>query len=213
MKETKELKESKIVVSKNGPYVVSNLPLAEESICFDKSGVPIKYKTTKKYSQNSYALCRCGNSKNKPFCDGSHLKGFDGTETARPDKGSLIQGNGLVLRDIQSLCAGAGFCHRASGTWDLINQKDKKSKDLATETACNCPSGRLTIIKDGKEIEPDFKPSISALDENGRAPLWVKGGVKIISASGKQYEIRNRVTLCRCGKSNNKPFCDGSHFD
>ena len=42
-------------------------------------------------------------------------------------------------------------------------------------------------------------------------PIWVKGGIKIISSDNKTYEIRNRVTLCRCGQSKNKPFCDGTH--
>jgi len=32
------------------------------------------------------------------------------------------------------------------------------------------------------------------------------------SADGFVYEIRNRVTLCHCGYSGNKPFCDGSHM-
>ena len=42
-------------------------------------------------------------------------------------------------------------------------------------------------------------------------PLWVRGGVQIVSADGGVYEVRSRVTLCRCGASSNKPFCDGSH--
>ena len=42
-------------------------------------------------------------------------------------------------------------------------------------------------------------------------PLWVRGGVQLIGADGFEYEVRNRMTLCRCGASKNKPFCDGSH--
>jgi CDGSH-type Zn-finger protein len=44
-------------------------------------------------------------------------------------------------------------------------------------------------------------------------PLWISGGVPIISCDGTEYEVRNRVTLCRCGRSGNKPFCDGTHVD
>ena len=42
-------------------------------------------------------------------------------------------------------------------------------------------------------------------------PLWVLGGIAVESAGGEAYEVRNRVTLCRCGASKNKPFCDGTH--
>ena len=42
-------------------------------------------------------------------------------------------------------------------------------------------------------------------------PIYVRGGIPVVSADGKTYEIRNRVTLCRCGRSDNKPFCNGSH--
>ena len=42
-------------------------------------------------------------------------------------------------------------------------------------------------------------------------PIRVKGGVRLESTDGKLYETRNRVTLCRCGKSKNKPFCDATH--
>ncbi|WP_298253461.1 CDGSH iron-sulfur domain-containing protein [Bradyrhizobium sp.] len=42
-------------------------------------------------------------------------------------------------------------------------------------------------------------------------PLWLRGGIAVISADGFEYEVRNRVTLCRCGASKNKPFCDGTH--
>ncbi|MHB8164175.1 MAG: CDGSH iron-sulfur domain-containing protein [Methanoregula sp.] len=43
------------------------------------------------------------------------------------------------------------------------------------------------------------------------------GGIVFLTqkrdADGKPYTVRNRVTLCRCGKSGNKPFCDGSHVE
>jgi hypothetical protein len=62
-------------------------------------------------------------------------------------------------------------------------------------------------------LEPKFDQSISATkdNENVIGPLWVKGGIPVESCKGKKYEIRNRVTLCRCGQSKNKPFCDGFH--
>ena len=37
------------------------------------------------------------------------------------------------------------------------------------------------------------------------------GGIPIHGADGQAYEVRNRVTLCRCGRSANKPYCDGAH--
>jgi hypothetical protein len=68
----------------------------------------------------------------------------------------------------------------------------------------------------GKEIEPEFEKSIVVVESHPRhenGPLWIRGGIPIESAYGKQYEIRNRMTLCRCGHSKNKPFCDGSHIE
>ncbi len=66
-----------------------------------------------------------------------------------------------------------------------------------------------------KEIEPEFGPSIGVVeDKQGGTigPLRVCGKIPIESADGTTYEVRNRVTLCRCGKSRNKPFCDSSHL-
>ena len=89
-------------------------------------------------------------------------------------------------------------------------------KKIAIEEAANCPSGRLVVWdKQSNPIEPDYEPSIVVTEDADGAPgpLWIRGEVEIESADGRIYEKRNRVTLCRCGKSQNKPLCDGSHFD
>jgi hypothetical protein len=75
-----------------------------------------------------------------------------------------------------------------------------------------CPSGALTYQLHPEEemIEPDYPRQISVTD-NG--PLWVTGSIPIERSDGAPVEPRNRTTLCRCGHSKNKPFCDGQHID
>jgi CDGSH-type Zn-finger protein len=215
----------KVVVTKNGPYLVSgSLPLDEEMIVSDNEGQPVKWSRGHHYPDGEkYSLCRCGQSTKEPYCDGRHAKiGFDGTETASRKKyieqAEKTSGPNLVLTDAQELCASARFCHRAGGVWKLTKDSDDaKSKEIAIQEACNCPSGRLVVWDKttGKPIEPQLEPSISLVEdpeEKVSGPIWVKGGVLLESSDRTKYEIRNRVTLCRCGRSGNKPFCDGSHF-
>src|SRR4030066_359684 len=92
-----------------------------------------------------------------------------------------------------------------------------KEKQTIIEEACDCPSGRLIFHdkKTGKPIEPNLEKSIVAVEdpsEGVSGPLWVRGCIPVESADGKTYQVRNRITLCRCGKSQNKPFCDSSHY-
>jgi hypothetical protein len=128
-----------------------------------------------------------------------------------------IEGPRLDLDDTEELCAGARFCDRAGGIWNLVEEDDAVAVRTATEEACNCPSGRLVVKdKNGKVIEPELEPGIAVVHDpaaGGMGPLWVKGGIPVTSADGKTYEVRNRVTLCRCGRSKNKPFCDASHIE
>ncbi len=219
-----EKKKYKIVVTKDGPYQVSGkLPLDKHIILVDREGNPIRWGKGDKYpDQESYALCRCGQSKNKPYCDGTHAKiGFKGTEVASRKKyleqAGKVTGPHLVLTDAEALCSAARFCHRAGGIWKLTLKSDPKSKKIAIEEACDCPSGRLVMWdkKTKKSIEPKLEPSISLVEDPDRdvsGPIWVKGGIPVESADGTVYEVRNRCTLCRCGKSHNKPFCDGTHI-
>ncbi|HUH79524.1 MAG TPA: CDGSH iron-sulfur domain-containing protein [Methanoregula sp.] len=216
----------KIIVSRNGPYLVSGgIPLATGVIAPDEEGYSHHWRKGPVYPlRESYALCRCGRSVSGPFCDGYHEKaGFDGTEVADRTpyaaKAGKIEGPDLTLTDYTDLCASARFCDRAGGIWDLTRHSDDPAaKSIAITEAGNCPSGRLVVWnkETGLPIEPEFKRSIvlveySSKDRHG--PVWVRGGIPVVSEDGGEYEIRNRVTLCRCGRSGNKPFCDSSHLD
>ncbi|VVB51860.1 Iron-binding zinc finger CDGSH type [uncultured archaeon] len=218
-------KKGRVEIERNGPYVVSgNLPLSKEIICPDEDGEPLKWAAGEKYPpQEEYRLCRCGQSKNKPYCDKTHVKiDFDGTETASLKKygeqADWVDGPDLILYDVQKLCAAARFCHREGGTWELTEKSgDKRCRETAIQQAGMCPSGRLTACdkKTKKALEPVFEQEITLVEdpeENVSGPIWVKGGVPIKASDGSEYEVRNRVTLCRCGESRNKPFCDGSHI-
>jgi CDGSH-type Zn-finger protein len=223
---TSGINDMKIKVSKNGPYLVEGgIPLIREEICNDDEGYCRKWKEVTRYPvQEKYALCRCGHSENKPFCDGTHVKiHFKGTETAGNESylhhPKIVEGQALKLEDVENLCVHARFCMRAGGIWNLTKQSGiKEARDTAIEEACNCPSGRLVIRdkKSGQVIEPELEKSIVIIEypaRNEHGPLWVRGGIPVESAEGKTYTVRNRVTLCRCGKSGNKPFCDGSHVE
>lgn len=215
----------KVKVTKDGPYLVTGgVPLSEQIMKVDQDDQCHGWEEGKKYpTQESYSLCRCGHSHNKPYCDGTHLKiKFSGTETANnvpfAEQAEVIHGPNLNLSDAQDFCASARFCHRGGGTWRLTEESDNPgARRIAIETACDCPSGRLVVSdKNGKTIEPDFEPSIGLVKDTQAekdGPLWVRGGIPVESADGETYEVRNRVTLCRCGKSTNKPFCDGRHVE
>jgi CDGSH-type Zn-finger protein len=214
----------RIKVNKDGPYLVSGkVPLIEQLVINDQDGVPCSWKEGRRFPlQRSYLLCRCGKSSKKPFCDGAHAKAkFVGTETGRgkfAEKGTeLFDGPSLELKDIRPYCSRARFCHRGKGIWKLTAESDDpEARRAAIEIAANCPAGRLVLSESstGKEIEPELEPSIGATFDPARGeegPLWVRGGIQVEGADGFLYQRRNRVTLCRCGKSKNMPFCDGSH--
>jgi CDGSH-type Zn-finger protein len=213
----------KIAITNNGPYLVSGgVPLSVESIASDEAGDSLGYQAGRAFEvKEKYALCRCGRSSSKPFCDGTHAKeGFDGTETASragyAEQAGTIEGPTLVLDDAEALCSFGRFCDVAGTVWALAEQSDDpRAREKAIEEAHLCPSGRLTVRdKAGIPLEPQFERSIRLLEDPVKAcsgPIVVRGGIEIVSSDGTSYERRNRVTLCRCGASANKPFCDGSH--
>ena len=207
----------------NGPYIVTgNIELKE--LIIDSQNNDYKMIPGRTFPVNgTYMLCRCGQSKNMPFCDGSHVHSqFDGTETAsrRPfrERAMILKGPALVLLDVEEYCSFSRFCHTLEGNaWELTEDSDNPiARKNAIKAASECPSGRLVVYdKLTKEpFEMHLEPSIAVIQDPQRGvsgPLWVQGGIPVESSDGEVYEIRNRITLCRCGKSRNKPFCDASH--
>lgn len=213
-----------VTVSKNGPYLVSGgPPLMRQTIVADRDGNSHAWREGPAYpAQDSYALCRCGHSKNKPFCDGAHQAArFEGSETASREpyraQAQLMEGPAMALSDAESLCAFARFCDANGQVWNQVNRtEDPKVRELFLRQVNDCPSGRLVAWdrSNGQAVEPTLQKSIGVIEdppEGVSGPLWLRGGIPVTAADGFSYEVRNRVTLCRCGASKNKPFCDGSH--
>jgi CDGSH-type Zn-finger protein len=213
-----------IEICKDGPYLVSGgLPLSDQSIVINDQGESLDYQEGKSYSTPSeYALCRCGQSSNKPFCDSSHAKvGFDGTETAsrQPylDQAEVFEGPTMSLADAESLCAFARFCDPKGRIWNLVYEtSDPEARRLVEFESGHCPGGRLVAFdrETGESVEPEYEPSLGLIEDTTRrvsGPIWVRGGIPVVSADGTGYEVRNQVALCRCGRSDNRPFCNGSH--
>jgi CDGSH-type Zn-finger protein len=218
--------ELKITVSLNGPYLVTGgVPLSRQVIQVDEAGNSREWRQTHVYEDSpEYLLCRCGNSNNKPFCDGSHRRvGFEGSESQAArvpylDLAREFDGPERLLTDARSLCVGARFCDPFGTVWRLVKATDEEPvRRLFDHMVGNCPSGRLVAWsrRTAEAFEPAFEPSIAVVEDPAlgvSGPLWVRGGISIESAAdGHVYESRNRLTLCRCGQSQNKPFCDGTH--
>jgi CDGSH-type Zn-finger protein len=215
--------DMKISITENGPYVIDgSVPLARQTIVTDDAGDAVEWLEGEEFeARATYSLCRCGQSGTKPFCDGSHARvGFDGTETASRSpylrEARVRRGPSWDMTDVPSLCASARFCDPNGDVWHLVKQEGAAAAQLTSCQAGLCPSGRLVVWdkETSVAIEPTFEPSVGLIEDPSQGvagPIWVRGGIPITSADGETYEVRNRVTLCRCGGSNNKPFCDGTH--
>jgi CDGSH-type Zn-finger protein len=148
MTDAKSAHGMKIVIIENGPYEVSGaVPLAIQIITED-DGNSWDWTEGKTFpTQSTYKLCRCGRSKTKPFCDGSHTNiGFDGEETASrvpiARQSETYDGPTLTLSDAEDLCAFARFCDPGGKIWSLIGQTDNpKARELVIREAMHCPAG------------------------------------------------------------------------
>ena len=209
MKQPATEQTSHITVTEDGPYMVEG---GVEVVNAEGQVVSAKGKVF---------LCRCGGSQNKPFCDGTHAeKGFVGTEVA--DRGPIEErreayaGNGITVYDDRSVCSHAGECtDNLPSVWKLKSEPwiDPKgaNADQIAEVVRRCPSGALSyaLDDDSGTVEEHLGPAVRASRDG---PYHVRGGIQVTSSDGQSYERRNRQTLCRCGASKNKPFCDGTHW-
>jgi len=176
------------------------------------------------------ALCRCGASKNKPFCDGTHnVIGFssanrtldendDTKKTAIKDKRRDYPGKEITVHDNRKICSHAAECvNNLSSVFKLgsrpwINPDASKMNDIV-DVVRRCPSGALSYSIDGVEYrdpEEQRNPIVTVL-KNG--PYHITGGIELIGENIQFGEgaSKEHYTLCRCGASENKPFCDGAH--
>jgi CDGSH-type Zn-finger protein len=218
----------KIVIRPDGPYMVKgNIPLVRKTQIVSEYGEPLTWqKTGTIETPETYLLCRCGQSHEKPFCDGTHCEvDFNGKETADPGSTTMRQRNfpggvKILARFDATLCMESGFCgtRKAHIQQLLCATDDPIVRAQVMAMIERCPSGALTYSVDESEtdIEPDLPEQVAVTTEitsDGpiEGPLWVTGAIPIERADGKAFEVRNRVTLCNCGLSQNKPLCDGTH--
>lgn len=191
-----------ITVVKNGPYIVKGLEHFRDSAGRE---LPV---------QPAMSLCRCGASKNKPYCDGSHTKiGFIGEKDPGrvPREIHEWKGKRITIVDNSDVC-----CRDRACVNNLPQVFEEENPDAATvkeiiDTIRKCPSGALTYKMGGRHCQ-DFhrEPAITVA---GNGPLKVVGGIRLQDEMQSQPACPEHYTLCRCGRSKNKPFCDGSHLD
>lgn len=220
--------DQKIKIQKDGPYLVQgNVPLVRKAQVSSEHGEPMTWeKTGEEASHEEYELCRCGQSSHKPFCDNSHKKvQFDGTETAETDtfeeRKVIHEGSTkITIKRDYSICAQSGFCgNRLTNIKKMASKTDESTVRAEVMAMIDrCPSGSYTysLSEDGQDIEVDLPKQVAIIaDMTSKGPilgpLWVTGYIKIERSDGEAMETRNRVALCRCGKSRNKPLCDGTH--
>ena len=194
-----------ISTSLNGPLVVRNMENLTEG---NGNIFSVKKKTI--------ALCRCGESKHKPFCDGAHGKtGWtdEKQEGRQPRKTDSYQGKKITIHDNRGICAHVGFCTAGlpkvfqMGVEPWINPNAETVEKIIS-TIRKCPSGALSYSIDGVLFDKFTEEQEIKVTEDG--PYFVTGSVELQDKDHPESE--EHFALCRCGKSKNKPFCDGQHW-
>ena len=202
----------KIACLPNGPYyllndltprVIPNIQKSEGAPCTTIPGV---------------ALCRCGGSNNKPFCDGTH--GKNGFTDQKLTDGMLNKrdhyvGKQITIHDNRGICAHAGYCTDNLSSVFKMNEEPWIDPDSATaediiNTIKKCPSGALSYTIDNVEHRDHDREPMVTVTKDG--PYAVTGGIELVDQPLGEGASMEHYTLCRCGGSKNKPFCDGTHW-
>jgi CDGSH-type Zn-finger protein len=212
----------KIVPLPNGPYLLINdmEPKFVENLQNSK-GESLS-------AIGGVSLCRCGASNNKPFCDGTHGKiGFSSENKEEAvnenqqhivkDKRKNYVGKKITIHDNRKICSHAAECVNNLPSVFKLNARPWIGPDAAEieeiiNTIRKCPSGALSYSLDGIEYrdQNERKPLITVSKDG---PYHVTGGINLIGDNIQWAEgsSKEHYVLCRCGASNNKPFCDGMH--
>ena len=203
-----------IQASRNGPYLVTN---ADSLQTWLGESIP---------ARPQMALCRCGGSAIKPFCDGTHTRiGFSGAKAPDrvPDRRDTYVGAQVTVFDNRGICQHSGFCtdnlaavfHQGQEPFVDPNGAQREAIIAAVK---KCPSGALSYALDGVErraaVDQDRAPTIMVSKDG---PYRITGGIALNDEQGAdepraQGSSREHYALCRCGQSKNKPFCSGMHW-
>jgi CDGSH-type Zn-finger protein/truncated hemoglobin YjbI len=203
-----------IQAESNGPYLVTN---GENLFNWLGERVPLR---------PLMALCRCGQSATKPFCDGTHAETnfTDAKDPKRvPDRRDTYVGQQITILDNRGTCAHSGFCtDRLSTVFRLgkepfVAPSGARLDDIMRAVKA-CPSGALSFAIDGREaLEQVDQPRPRAIEVSKDGPYRITGGVPLTVSHGQSERFndgasREHYSLCRCGHSQNKPFCSGMHW-
>lgn len=194
-----------IEIRDNGPLIVTGL---KRLISAEGEEIEVR---------ENIALCRCGGSANKPFCDGTHKRnGFSGARlTERPlHAAKAYAGQDITIRDNRTICAHAAHCvNDLQGVFKTDARPwidpNGASVDDIIALVRRCPSGALSYVTDGV-LYNDFGQETEIRIEEG-GPYRVSGDVELLVDETLAPPAPHHYTLCRCGASENKPYCDGSH--
>jgi CDGSH-type Zn-finger protein/truncated hemoglobin YjbI len=200
----------------NGPYLVTNVATLRDHL-----GLPVPVTP-------QLALCRCGGSARKPFCDGSHASnGFTDEKDPKrvPDRRDSYPGVQVTVLDNRGLCQHSGLCtDRLPAAFRTSQEPFVAASggrmDEIIRAVRDCPSGALGLAIDGREqhaVRDWADTREPAIEVTQDGPYRVTGGIEL-SAAGDGEVARNHgasrehYALCRCGHSQNKPFCSGMHW-
>ncbi len=205
-------KPPQIACLPNGPYYLIHDPAPRVIPAMQKSnGEPCTTVT-------GVALCRCGGSNNKPFCDGTHGKiDFNDKKLADSSLNKRIDytGKHITIHDNRGICSHAGYCSDNLSAVFRLRTEPWIDPDGATaqeiiSTIKKCPSGALSYSVDQVEHRDQDRPPMVTTTKDG--PLAITGGITLIGQTLGEGASAEHYTLCRCGASKNKPFCDGTHW-
>ncbi|MBN1534547.1 MAG: CDGSH iron-sulfur domain-containing protein [Spirochaetes bacterium] len=163
-------------------------------------------------------LCRCGESCRKPFCDGSHSRaGFvgDKREGRLPDRVKSYRGAGITIHDNRGVCSHDAACIRCLPQVFRKELRPWIDPDGAVVEEIiriieRCPSGALSYSIGGRHFRDQKRNPRIRVSKYG--PLEITGGIILKDDMESVPASREHYALCRCGKTRNAPFCDGSHF-